>query len=122
MVPKGGNPWDGKRAPGVLNTFVVFFLFFHLALRFWNHTCESSSHRSCHLLLVVKGLICFSTRTSNVSSDIRSALIPCVSSEYDVEVEETPLCHLLVMEANRFEDPRNEFKRLPHEKLNEFGG
>jgi hypothetical protein len=42
MLPKGGNPWDGKRAPGVLNTFVVFFLFFHLALRFWNHTCTLS--------------------------------------------------------------------------------
>lgn len=33
MVPKGES-----RAPGVLNTFVVFFLFFHLARRFWNQT------------------------------------------------------------------------------------
>jgi hypothetical protein len=40
ILPKGGSPWDGRSAPGVLNTFVVFFLFFHLALRFWNHTCE----------------------------------------------------------------------------------
>jgi len=51
MLPKGGNPWDGRRAPGVLNTFVVFFLFFHLALRFWNHTCEWISYiyvTSCH--------------------------------------------------------------------------
>jgi hypothetical protein len=63
MAPKGGNPWDGRRAPGVLNTFVVFFLFFHLALRFWNQTCELSSHRS-H----VKALIYIRTPTSNVTS------------------------------------------------------
>jgi hypothetical protein len=37
--PNGGSPWDGRRAPGVLNTFVVFFLFFHFARRFWNQTC-----------------------------------------------------------------------------------
>lgn len=44
IEPNGGNPWDGKRAPGVRNTFVVFFLFFHLARRFWNHTCHKNYH------------------------------------------------------------------------------
>lgn len=38
IAPKGGRPCDGSRAPGVLNTLVVFFLFFHFALRFWNQT------------------------------------------------------------------------------------
>lgn len=34
MDPKGGSPWDGNRAPGLLNTFVDFLRFFHFALRF----------------------------------------------------------------------------------------
>lgn len=34
IAPKGGRPCEGKRAPGVLNTLVVFFLFFHFALLF----------------------------------------------------------------------------------------
>jgi hypothetical protein len=68
MLPKGGNPWDGKRAPGVLNTFVVFFLFFHLALRFWNHTCELTIHCSYHLLLVLRELIYINT--FNATNDI----------------------------------------------------
>ena len=38
IAPNGDRPWDGSRAPGVRNTFVVFFLFFHLARRFWNQT------------------------------------------------------------------------------------
>lgn len=32
--PKGGRPWEGSKEPGLLNTLVVFFLFFHLALLF----------------------------------------------------------------------------------------
>lgn len=39
MAPKGGSPWEGNSAPGVRKTFVVFFLFFHFALLFWNQTC-----------------------------------------------------------------------------------
>lgn len=31
--PNGGNVWDGRRAPGLRNTFVLFFRFFHLALK-----------------------------------------------------------------------------------------
>lgn len=38
IAPKGGRPCEGRRAPGVRNTFVVFFRFFHLARLFWNHT------------------------------------------------------------------------------------
>lgn len=38
LPPKGERPVGGSRAPGVRNTFVVFFLFFHLARRFWNQT------------------------------------------------------------------------------------
>lgn len=38
MDPNGGSPWDGNRAPGLLNTFVDFLRFFHFALRFWNQT------------------------------------------------------------------------------------
>lgn len=34
MDPNGGSPWDGNRAPGLLNTFVDFLRFFHFALRF----------------------------------------------------------------------------------------
>lgn len=34
IAPNGGRPWDGSRAPGVRKTFVVFFRFFHFALRF----------------------------------------------------------------------------------------
>lgn len=37
--------WDGRRAPGVRNTFVVFLRFFHLALRFWNQTCKVERKR-----------------------------------------------------------------------------
>lgn len=40
IEPNGGNPWDGNKAPGVRKTFVVFFRFFHFALRFWNQTYE----------------------------------------------------------------------------------
>lgn len=43
IAPKGGRPWEGRRAPGVRKTFVVFFLFFHLARRFWNHTWKKKS-------------------------------------------------------------------------------
>lgn len=35
---KGERQVGGSRAPGERKTFVVFFLFFHLARRFWNQT------------------------------------------------------------------------------------
>ncbi len=35
-----GKPCEGSNAPGVRNTLVVFLRFFHLARRFWNHTCR----------------------------------------------------------------------------------
>ena len=38
IVPNGDRQVEGMRAPGDVNTFVVFFLFFHLARRFWNQT------------------------------------------------------------------------------------
>lgn len=38
MDPNGGKLCDGKRDPGVRNTLDDFFLFFHLARRFWNQT------------------------------------------------------------------------------------
>lgn len=41
IAPNGGKPCEGKRAPGVRNTFVVFLRFFHFARRFWNQTCKS---------------------------------------------------------------------------------
>lgn len=34
LVPNGGRPCDGSRAPGVRKTLVVFLRFFHLARRF----------------------------------------------------------------------------------------
>lgn len=40
FAPKGGRPWDGKSPPGLRNTFVVFFRFFHFARRFWNQTLK----------------------------------------------------------------------------------
>lgn len=40
MVPNGDIPGLGRRAPGVRNTLVVFFLFFHFARLFWNQTCN----------------------------------------------------------------------------------
>lgn len=38
--PNGGKLCDGSNEPGGLKTFVDFLRFFHLALRFWNHTCK----------------------------------------------------------------------------------
>lgn len=38
IVPNGDIPGFGNSAPGVRKTLVVFFLFFHFARRFWNHT------------------------------------------------------------------------------------
>ena len=35
---KGDRPVEGRSAPGVRNTLVVFLRFFHLARRFWNQT------------------------------------------------------------------------------------
>jgi hypothetical protein len=34
IEPNGGNVCDGNKAPGLRNTFVVFFRFFHFALNF----------------------------------------------------------------------------------------
>lgn len=99
MLPKGGNPWDGKRAPGVLNTFVVFFLFFHLALRFWNHTCELTIYCSYQLLLVLRVLIyinIFKCYKSDMSS-LRSVLIYFTSLEYDDAVKVKLFCDLLII-------------------------
>jgi hypothetical protein len=119
MLPKGGNPWDGKRAPGVLNTFVVFFLFFHLALRFWNHTCELTIYCSYHLVSVLRILIYINTFKSykrDISS-LRSVLIHFTSLEYDDIVEAKLFCDLLLIQANHLQDPLNEFIRFPHENM-----
>ena len=35
---KGGSDGEGSNDPADLKTELVFFRFFHLARRFWNHT------------------------------------------------------------------------------------
>lgn len=47
MAPNGGRPCDGS-SPPARNTLVVFLRFFHLARRFWNHTCAhmKNTHKS----------------------------------------------------------------------------
>ena len=42
MGPKGDRQVEGMSAPGVRKTFVIFFLFFHLARRFWNQTYKQT--------------------------------------------------------------------------------
>ena len=49
--PKVVKQEGGKMAPGLWNMLEVFFLFFHLALRFWNHTCQ---HTHTHSIMNVK--------------------------------------------------------------------
>lgn len=51
IVPNGVIPGLGNKAPGVRNTFVVFFLFFHFARRFWNQTCAIRKKK--HYLIVI---------------------------------------------------------------------
>lgn len=46
MEPKGGRLWDGTSPPPFLKTFVLFFRFFHLALRFWNQTWSQTRTES----------------------------------------------------------------------------
>lgn len=38
LDPKGGSGWEGMKAPGLRNTLLDFFRFFHFARRFWNQT------------------------------------------------------------------------------------
>ena len=45
MPPNGESPVEGRRAPGVRNTLVVFLRFFHLARRFWNQTCNNTKRQ-----------------------------------------------------------------------------
>lgn len=52
IEPKGGKVCEGRRAPGVRNTFVDFFRFFHLARLFWNQTYMKENIRiNIHLRL-----------------------------------------------------------------------
>ena len=46
-IENGDKPVEVSKAPGVRNTLVAFFRFFHFARRFWNHTCQ---HIVMHML------------------------------------------------------------------------
>lgn len=59
MAPNGGRPCDGS-SPPARNTLVVFLRFFHLARRFWNHTCAhmKNTHKS-HVENTIFSRLCF---------------------------------------------------------------
>lgn len=64
--PKGGKPCDGNSDPEDRNTLVVFLRFFHLARRFWNHTCSTQSKRYQSLSLSEKEFSKFPRRKKKI--------------------------------------------------------